>query len=90
MREATVERYLREEVKKRGGIALKLNTKSGRGWPDRIVLMPIARIAFVEVKAPGRKATKLQALRIKTLRTMGFWAEVIDTKVGVDEFLLLF
>lgn len=90
MREATVERYLRERVKEEGGIALKLNTKSGRGWPDRIVMLPLGRISFIEVKAPGRKATQLQQLRIDQLQALGFNAQVIDSKEAVDDFLLLF
>ena len=90
MREATVERYLRERVKEEGGVAIKLNTKSGRGWPDRIVMLPGGRLSFVEVKAPGRKATMLQQLRIDQINTLGLHALVIDSKEAVDEFLLLY
>ena len=90
MREATVERYLRERVKEEGGVAIKLNTKSGRGWPDRIVMLPGGRLAFVEVRASGRKATKLQQLRIDQINALGLHALVIDSKEAVDDFLLLY
>lgn len=40
MLESTVERHLREEAKKRNGLALKFVSPGMNGVPDRIVLMP--------------------------------------------------
>ena len=40
MLESTVERHLREEAKKRKGMALKFVSPGMNGVPDRIVLMP--------------------------------------------------
>ena len=88
MREKTIENYLRDEVRLHGGIALKLTTPSGRGWPDRLVLMPRGQVTFVECKAPGKKPTKLQEFRINFLKGLGFIAIVIDSKGGVDDFIL--
>lgn len=45
------------------------------------------RIVFVEVKAPGKKATENQKRDHERRRAMGFRVEVIDTKEGVDEFI---
>lgn len=87
MRERVVENYLREGVQILGGLAIKLTTKSGRGWPDRIVLMPGGVVVFVECKAPGKKATALQQMRIDWLNGRGIRALVIDTKEAVDDFL---
>lgn len=55
MLESTVERHLREEAKKRKGMALKFVSPGMNGVPDRIVLMPDGKMAFVELKAPGKK-----------------------------------
>lgn len=46
--------------------------------PDRIVLMPGGHMAFVEVKAPGKKPRPLQAARHRLLRNLGFAVYVLD------------
>jgi hypothetical protein len=42
------------------------------------VLLPLGKIAFVELKAPGKKPRPLQIRRIKQLRKLGFNCYVID------------
>ena len=47
MLEKEVERYLREQVKKRlGGMALKFVSPGLSGVPDRVVLLPGEKITF--------------------------------------------
>ena len=53
MRERFIERKFVEAVKKKGGFAPKFVSPGLDGMPDRIVLFPIGKIAFVELKAPG-------------------------------------
>ena len=79
MREKDIEQKLFMEVKARGGVCWKFTSPGTAGVPDRIVLMPFGRIAFVEVKAPGEELRPLQRLRIKTLRRLGFKAFVLDS-----------
>ena len=50
MREKYIEQKLVSEVKKRGGICLKLASTGLDGIPDRLVLMKKGKIAFVELK----------------------------------------
>lgn len=52
MREEKVEEALRLGVEAKGGICIKLNPKGYKGIPDRLVLLPRARVAFVELKRP--------------------------------------
>lgn len=89
MREKIIERKLVLEVKKAGGICPKWVAPGFDGVPDRIVMFPGGRIAFVEVKAPGEKPRPLQAARHKLLRRMGFKVYVLDEieKIGgmIDE-----
>ena len=54
MREKTIEQKLVRMVLHRGGICPKFISPGYDGVPDRIVLFPGGRIAFVEVKAPGK------------------------------------
>ena len=82
MNEKYIERKLTNAVKKLGGLALKFVSPGLDGVPDRIVLLPMGRIAFVELKAPGRKPRPLQLSRHSLLRRMGFKVYVID---GMDQ-----
>ena len=75
--EKSIEEKLCKEVKKIGGLALKF-LSTVNGYPDRIILVKIGRIAFVEVKAPGEKPRPLQRVRIKLLRRLGFKVYVLD------------
>jgi hypothetical protein len=87
MRESTIENYLVNEVEKRGGIAVKLATQHQRSLPDRLVLLPEGKMAFAELKAPGKKPTRGQAYYHKKLRDRHYCVVVIDSKEGVDDFL---
>lgn len=78
MRESTVERKLVTEAKKRGGFALKFVSPGLDGVPDRLVLFPGGRVAFVELKAPGKKMRPLQVMRAEQLRALGFRVYCVD------------
>ena len=79
MREKQIENKLATEAKKLGGIALKFVSPSFDGMPDRLVLIPDGRVAFVELKAPGKTPRPLQLARHRLLRSLGFRVYVIDS-----------
>ena len=79
MREKSIEQKLTLMVKKRGGICPKFVSPGFDGVPDRIVLLPGGRMAFVEVKAPGQKPRPLQVARQKLLERLGFRVYVLDS-----------
>ncbi|MGI6721752.1 MAG: VRR-NUC domain-containing protein [Anaerovoracaceae bacterium] len=79
MRESYIEKRLVQEVKKRGGLAMKFVSPGLDGVPDRIVLLPGGRIAFVEVKAPGQKMRPLQLRRKEQLSDLGFKVYILDS-----------
>ena len=79
MREKQIENKLTIEAKKLGGIAVKFVSPSFDGMPDRLVLIPDGHIAFVELKAPGKKPRPLQLSRHRLLRSLGFRVYVIDS-----------
>ena len=54
MREKTIEAKLVQAVRTKGGLALKFTSPGFDGVPDRLVLLPGGRIAFIELKAPGK------------------------------------
>ena len=78
MLEKTIEHKLTVAVKKAGGIAVKFVSPSFDGMPDRLVLLPDGLIAFVELKAPGKRPRPLQEARHRPLRSLGFKVYVID------------
>lgn len=82
MRENVIERQLAMAVKKMGGMAVKFVSPGLDGVPDRIVLLPDRKIAFVELKAPGKKPRTLQEKRRRQLEALGFPVYVID---GVEQ-----
>ena len=84
MRESTIEAYLRGRVKGIGGKAYKFVSPGNDGVPDRLVCLPGGQAIFVELKAPGKKPTKLQLIQQEKLRSLGFVVEVIDSKKLVD------
>jgi len=87
MLESKIENKLKIEVKKRGGMALKFVSPGLAGVPDRIVLMPKGKVAFVELKAPGKKMRILQLKRKKQLETLGFKVYLIDSFKAVNDFI---
>jgi hypothetical protein len=87
--EVTVENYLKTEIEKRGGMCIKFPPLFFAGFPDRIVLLPNELIAFVELKAPGKKPSTIQGRVHAKLRKLGFLVFVVDSFGAVDTFLEL-
>lgn len=84
MRESTIEKKFCAEIKKGRGLCIKLVSPSMNGLPDRLVLLPNGRVAFVEFKAPGEKMRPLQLIRKKLLESLGFAVYCIDCMEMVD------
>ncbi|MGI6227175.1 MAG: VRR-NUC domain-containing protein [Peptococcales bacterium] len=87
MDEKYIEKRLVMEVKKLGGLALKLSPIGFDGMPDRLILLPNSRIAFIEVKAEGENPRPLQLKRHRTLRKLGFKVYVLDNKDQIGGIL---
>lgn len=77
--ERDIEQKFVKAVKARGGLAPKFVSLGFDGVPDRIVLLPRSRIAFVELKAKGRKMRPLQVRRKSQLESLGFSVYCIDS-----------
>lgn len=87
MRESTIEKRLKRGVEALGGLCEKFTSPGRRSVPDRLVSLPGGRIVFVELKAPKKGPTPLQAKDHARRRALGFDVRVIDTVEKVDEFL---
>ena len=78
MREKLIEQKLIKAVKDIGGIALKIVSPGFDGMPDRLILLPNRKAAFVEVKAPGKTLRPLQEKRKRQLEALGFLVFCLD------------
>ncbi len=87
MREKTVEAKLVAAVKGMGGLAPKFTSPGYDGMPDRLVLLPNGILAFVELKAPGKKLRPLQVRRKAQLEELGFSVYCIDRPEQVEAAL---
>lgn len=87
MREKQIEQKLVKAVKAEGGMCPKLISPGTDGMPDRLVMLPKARIGFVEVKASGAKPRPLQVKRHKQLQDLGFHVSVLDDPAQIPGIL---
>lgn len=87
MREKTIERKMASKVKSMGGIAPKFVSPGFDGMPDRLVLLPMGKIAFVEVKRHAEKPRPLQEVRHGMLRRLGFRVYVLDDDTQIGRIL---
>ena len=78
--EKTIEHKLVKAVHLMGGLALKFISPGFDGVPDRVVLLPGGKAAFVELKATGKKMRPLQVRRKKQIEALGFSVYCIDRK----------
>lgn len=78
--EKVIETYLREQIKKLGGVALKFVSPAFTGVPDRIVLLPGGVLYFVETKAPGKDLRPRQRVVKDLIEKLGFTYYKIDSK----------
>lgn len=82
--ERDVEAYFVAQCKARGWGCYKFTSPGRRNVPDRIVILPGGSVAFVELKAPGKKPTAGQAREHDRLRRLECVVFVADTFDAVD------
>lgn len=78
VRENEVEKAFVDAVKEAGGKAVKFTSQTMNGVPDRLVLLPCGKCAFVELKAPGKQMRMLQRKRKEQLLALGFPVFCVD------------
>ena len=78
MREKAIEAKLVQAVKSMGGLAPKFTSPGLDGVPDRLVLLPGGKMAFIELKAPDKALRPLQVRRKSQLESLGFSVYCID------------
>jgi hypothetical protein len=87
MRESKIEKHLAMRVKEAGGLCWKFSSPNLRGVPDRVVILTLGRLCWVELKAPGKLPNVLQLRRHADLRARGHRVVVLDSIEAVDAFV---
>jgi tRNA U54 and U55 pseudouridine synthase Pus10 len=86
--ERTIESYLVYTVEAAGGVAEKTVSPSGRGYFDRVVVLPGGRVIFVEVKRPKRSTVSAhQRRRHEIYQMLGAEVAVVRTYADVDRLI---
>jgi hypothetical protein len=85
-RENVIEDYLVRQAHAHGGDAYKLRPPTGRGFPDRTLVLPLNWVAFVEVKRPvGGVVAQHQKKWRRDLEIVGQRYYLVATLEEVDE-----
>lgn len=78
MREKHVEQKLNQAVHNKGGMSIKITSPGLNGMPDRLIILPGGKTAFIEVKAPGQKPRPIQTHRHQQLINLGIPVHIIN------------
>lgn len=85
--EKRLEKRLRIEVEKRGGVCFKLFNPWFTGLPDRMCLMPGGRIRFAECKDEGLQLTARQQSVRSRLERLGFQVDLVNSDDSLHTFI---
>ena len=85
--EKKIEQKLVKAVRNIGGLALKFVSPGCDGVPDRLILIAYGKIAFVEVKAKGKKPRPIQIRRINQIKNLGFLVFILDDEKDIPSII---
>lgn len=86
--EKDVETYLKKRVEGLGGRCFKLPAMYETGIPDRLMVLPGGRYAFVELKRPkGGRLSKIQEYQHAKLKALGCRVYVTKNYKEIDAML---
>lgn len=83
--EKQIEQYLRRQVLAKNGLCMKLDSEKGQ--PDRLVLTPLGRHIFVEVKRRDGHLSPAQVEYHRRLRERRHAVFVLWSFNDVDKFM---
>ena len=89
MRESSIEQYLRRACAAKDIQCYKWVSPSCIGVPDRILIFPFGLVAFLELKAPGKRPTPLQVAIREKMEQNNAHVSWADSKGMVDSLLKL-
>jgi hypothetical protein len=85
--ESKIQKKIIDIAKTAGGTVIKISVANLTGLPDLLILLPGAKILFVEVKAPGKTSRALQVYRQQQIKALGFTVLEIDDPQKFKSFI---
>ena len=88
MDEKAIEARFVHKARGAGALAIKFISPGNAGVPDRVIFAPNGRVYFAEIKAPGKKPSKLQEkwkAKIESYTGGEVW--IIDSYEDIDDFI---
>lgn len=85
--EKQIEKFLKNEIKEKGGECFKFVSPGNSGVPDRIAILPGGHIYFIELKSEGKKPRPLQLKTLERLKHLGCEVYVFDNKEDINKWI---
>lgn len=87
MTERDLERLFCQKIHDAGGLAWKFVSPGTRGVPDRLILFPVGKISFVEVKSKKGHLSALQKKRKEQIEALGFSYFLLNSKEQIKTII---
>ena len=87
MLERNLESRLKTLVKLAGGVAYKLDARTHKGAPDRVVVLPGRGTFLVELKTDTGRLSSLQQVELERIQAAGGDTRVIYGMKALEEFI---
>ena len=87
MRERDIEKWLRRQVERLGGLAFKFTSPGNDGVPDRLAVLPGGTIYFIELKTDRGRLTPIQVWQQDRLRQLGCQVRTIRGMAEAAAFI---
>lgn len=85
--EKEIEAYLRDQVKKLGGLCLKFVSPGFTGVPDRLIMIKPKIFFYVELKKKNKQLSPRQLFVKKQFKKLGFEVYRVDSKKEVKKII---
>ena len=85
--ERAIEKRMGRELRAMGCLWYKFTSPGARGVPDRILIDPLGRLAFIELKTDVGQLAPTQIRQIELLRTWGQTVIIIRGEEEAARFL---
>jgi hypothetical protein len=86
-RESVLEGYLQRACRVRGFDCIKLDPRTRKGIPDRMILYGYGRVVFCEVKTDRGLLSPMQMKMQEKMVNKGFKVKVVWSRQDVDDML---
>lgn len=85
--EKSIEHYFCAEMRKLQLPCIKQFNPYEAGWPDRLVVLPLGLVFWVEFKSTGKRPAALQIHRHEALKALGHHVFIVSTRAEAESLV---